>query len=269
MAMARALPARPLEVMLRPERPVQQQLQKQQLQQIWQQQRQPIETVKKFDTTPAVVEVFSSTSRVWYVALVVADAENSLTLRFLDDNGRVCEKSVLREDPRIAPLGSRTGGSLPQGFHAVPSASRPGQLSWLEASTGTRYASAALAWQAFLEDRVLSQGAATNLASSEPCSASAPHVFSLPQQAAVQPAVWSQPSMAMQGATAQATVPQPDVLQPAAVQLEDAAHLIEDVTLPPGHRYISPPNALHVAAIPGKIPGICPSHATSRSAAWA
>lgn len=258
--MACALPARPLEVMLQPERPLQPQLQKQQPQQMLQrrqqqqrqqqlQQWQTIETVQKFDNTPAVVEVFSSTSRAWFVALVVADAKSSLTLRYLDHDGRVCEKSALREDPRIMPLGSRTAGSLPPGFHAVASTSRPGQLSWLEASTGKRYASPALAWQAFLEDRVLSQSAATNLANSETCSASAPYVFPLPQQPTVQPAVLSQPSVAMQQVKAQAKVPQPDVLQPAAVQLEDAAQSIEDMTLPPGHKYISPPSNLHVATI--------------------
>jgi len=81
--------------------------------------------------------------------------------------------------------------------------------------------------RASLGDRVLSEG-------SEPSSAKALQVSMLPQQAAGRPAVFPPAKVV------KTVVLKPGVLQPTAVQLQDSAHLIEDVTLPPGHTYISP-----------------------------
>mmetsp|Transcript_98778 Transcript_98778/g.318579 ORF Transcript_98778/g.318579 Transcript_98778/m.318579 type:complete len:292 (-) Transcript_98778:39-914(-) len=104
---------------------------------------------------PAVIEVFSSSARSWFVALVVSEVGGALTVRFLDAGGTAWEKSAFREDPRLAAFGTNVGGQLPPGFEAVPSISRPGRFAYLDVAGHQKYGSPELAWQAFLEHRVL------------------------------------------------------------------------------------------------------------------
>merc|ERR1719230_1433180 len=101
---------------------------------------------------PAVVEVFSNTARAWFVAVVIHSSAEVLTVRFMDSSGHAREKGVYNDDPRLAPFGTHVGLSLlPPGFDAVPSSTRPGEVSYLDLAGRKKYASPALAWQAYLE----------------------------------------------------------------------------------------------------------------------
>jgi len=111
------------------------------------------------DGVPAVVDVFSSSARAWFVALVVSEAGGAFTVRFLDAGGTSWEKSVFREDPRLAAFGAHTDGMPPPGFEAVPSRSRPGQAAYLDAAGRQKYGTLELAWQAYLEQRALGSAA--------------------------------------------------------------------------------------------------------------
>jgi len=106
------------------------------------------------DGVPSVVEVFSSTARSWFVALVVSEASDSVTVRFLDADGAAWEKSVFLEDPRLAAFGAHTRGQPPPDFEVVASRSRPGQVSYRDVVSQRKYGSAGVAWQAYLEHRI-------------------------------------------------------------------------------------------------------------------
>jgi len=110
----------------------------------------------------SVLEIFSSTSGCWYVARLVEvrteGSQDVLTARFyIEDEPK--QKSLYRHDSQLAPLGAHTDGELPPGFTVRPSQSRPGQLVYLDATTGTKYASADLAWCVHF-DRMMQQPAA-------------------------------------------------------------------------------------------------------------
>lgn len=102
-----------------------------------------------------VVEVFSATTGRWYPAEVTQvqpgeTGEEVLTVQFyMNEDAK--QKSMYRSDQQLAPLGSHTGSELPPGFEIRPSQSRPGQLVYLDATTGTKYASAELAWHVHFE----------------------------------------------------------------------------------------------------------------------
>jgi len=91
-----------------------------------------------------VVEVFSATANRWYPATVVLaqtgpDGQDILTVRFyMDDEAK--QKSMLRSDAHLASLGTYTAGELPPGFKMQPSQSRQGQMVYLDATTGVKYA---------------------------------------------------------------------------------------------------------------------------------
>lgn len=107
------------------------------------------------EDVPAVVEIFSNSVRSWFVGLVVNNQTGMLTVRFVDGEGERKEKSVHCEDPRVAYFGSKTGWAPPPGVVSVPSTTRAGQYSYLDQRAQKKYASAELAWQAFLESHVL------------------------------------------------------------------------------------------------------------------
>lgn len=107
------------------------------------------------EDVPAVVEIFSNSVRAWFVGLVVNNQVGMLTVRFVDGEGERKEKSVHCEDPRVAYFGSKTGWVPPPGVVSVPSTTRAGQFSYLDQRAQQKYASAELAWQAFLEGHVL------------------------------------------------------------------------------------------------------------------
>jgi len=103
---------------------------------------------------PAVVEVFSSTARAWFVALVVDSENGILTVRFFDAEGRTREKKAFQEDPRLAALGTHVGHTPPPGCEVVPSSTRHGQVAYLDRAVRQKYASLQLAWQAYLQRRL-------------------------------------------------------------------------------------------------------------------
>lgn len=107
------------------------------------------------EDVPAVVEIFSNSVRAWFVGLVVNNQVGVLTVRFVDGVGERKEKSVHCEDPRVAYFGTKTGWAPPPGVVSVPSTTRAGQYSYLDQRAQLKYASAELAWQAFLECNVL------------------------------------------------------------------------------------------------------------------
>jgi len=103
----------------------------------------------------SVVEVFSATTGRWYAAGVTQvqpgeAGEEVLTVQFwMNEDAK--QKSMYRNDQQLAPLGTHTGNELPPGFEIRPSQSRPGQLVYLDATTGTKYANAELAWHVHFE----------------------------------------------------------------------------------------------------------------------
>eukprot|EP00747_Dinoflagellata_sp_TGD_P122207 gnl/TRDRNA2_/TRDRNA2_173574_c0_seq1.p1 gnl/TRDRNA2_/TRDRNA2_173574_c0~~gnl/TRDRNA2_/TRDRNA2_173574_c0_seq1.p1 ORF type:complete len:566 (-),score=96.99 gnl/TRDRNA2_/TRDRNA2_173574_c0_seq1:150-1847(-) len=79
--------------------------------------------------------------------------------------GKKREKQAYCNDPRLARLGTHTGGQLPTGFSTVPSRTRPGASSYLDGHSQKKYASLELAWQTYLEKHLLGDG---NTVSSSP-----------------------------------------------------------------------------------------------------
>lgn len=99
----------------------------------------------------SVVEVYSSSAGRWFPAEVgkvepQGAGEDVLTVSFYMDD-EMKQKSIYRTDSQLAPLGTNTFSDLPPGFETRPSQSKPGQLVYLDATTGTKYASLELAWR--------------------------------------------------------------------------------------------------------------------------
>mmetsp|Transcript_65010 Transcript_65010/g.125508 ORF Transcript_65010/g.125508 Transcript_65010/m.125508 type:complete len:631 (-) Transcript_65010:151-2043(-) len=103
----------------------------------------------------SMAEAFSATTGRWYQAKITdvqrgADGQDVLTVQFyMDDVAK--QKSMYRADSQLAPYGTHTGGQLPPGFETRPSQSRPGQMVYLDMTTGTKYAVAELAWRVHFE----------------------------------------------------------------------------------------------------------------------
>eukprot|EP00929_Paragymnodinium_shiwhaense_P097291 TRINITY_DN59026_c0_g1_i1.p1 TRINITY_DN59026_c0_g1~~TRINITY_DN59026_c0_g1_i1.p1 ORF type:complete len:390 (-),score=76.94 TRINITY_DN59026_c0_g1_i1:370-1539(-) len=174
----------------------------------------------------SLVEIFSNTERRWFIALVIAEDNGALTVRFEGSDGKPKEKACYREDPRLAPLGTHKatgymGGAgehlalpIPPGFEVVASASRPGQVSYLDGFDLQKYASPALAWQAYLERRLLGSQA------------------SLPPQEAPQQSSYAEPA-----------VYQPAVEQPWYYAASDVAYgQVADAVAPPSASFPPSPS---------------------------
>jgi len=106
-------------------------------------------------TEGTVVEAFSASADCWYPAQISkiemqSSVEDVLTVVFYV-NDEMKQKSVHRSDVALAPLSTHTFGDLPPGFETRPSQSKPGQLVYLDATTGTKYASLQLAWKLHFE----------------------------------------------------------------------------------------------------------------------
>jgi len=137
-----------------------------------------------------VVEVYSSSAGRWFPAEVgkvepQGAGEDVLTVAFYMDD-EMKQKSIYRTDSQLAPLGSNIFSELPPGFETRPSQSKPGQLVYLDATTGTKYASLQLAWR--LHFQRLKQAAPAAGCETVACMGSAS------SRAQVQDAIASSPS---------------------------------------------------------------------------
>lgn len=105
-------------------------------------------------TTESVLEIYSGSTGRWYVAHVVWVASSGgpdiLTLQFYPEEGAK-NKALYRNDHQLAPLGVHTAGTMPPGCIVVPSQSRPGQSSFVDASTGVKYETVDQVWKIHLE----------------------------------------------------------------------------------------------------------------------
>mmetsp|Transcript_13057 Transcript_13057/g.29671 ORF Transcript_13057/g.29671 Transcript_13057/m.29671 type:complete len:549 (-) Transcript_13057:9-1655(-) len=99
----------------------------------------------------AILEVYSASAHRWYPARVAqVDEEGTLTVLFYID-GEAKQKTMGAMDSQLCPYGVHTTGDLPPGFHIKPSQSRPGQVVYLDATTGQKYATPELAWEMHFE----------------------------------------------------------------------------------------------------------------------
>mmetsp|Transcript_53607 Transcript_53607/g.135392 ORF Transcript_53607/g.135392 Transcript_53607/m.135392 type:complete len:265 (-) Transcript_53607:126-920(-) len=99
----------------------------------------------------SVVEVYCSSLGQWCVGLVAnINKDGLLTVRFADKSGGLLAKNLVRSDMQLATFGSNTS-ELPPGVQAVPSQSRPGQMSYLDTAAALKFHSLELAWRHHLE----------------------------------------------------------------------------------------------------------------------
>merc|ERR1719453_2269848 len=100
----------------------------------------------------SVVEVFSASASKWYIAQVVQVGDKGtavahmLAVQFVADNGQIMQKSMPRSDVQIAAFGKNTR-QMPPNFTKVASESRPGEFSYKDTTTGTKYQTKELAWE--------------------------------------------------------------------------------------------------------------------------
>jgi len=98
-----------------------------------------------------VAEVYSATAKRWFTGLVTAESPDKqmLTVHFVNA-GAMQQKSLPPSNPQLAPFGTHERG-IPHGFLVAPSTSRPGQVSYVDMSTGVKYGTLCLAWRIHLE----------------------------------------------------------------------------------------------------------------------
>lgn len=101
--------------------------------------------------TGSIVEVFSGSNNSWFPALVTQTVRRGgpkdlLTAQFWLDIESAKQKTLCREDPQLASLGTNCGDMLPPGFQIAMSKSRPGVFVFLDATTGLKYESMELIW---------------------------------------------------------------------------------------------------------------------------
>jgi len=123
-----------------------------------------------------ILEVYSNTSRSWFVALIALTGPSGVpcAVRFIDEQGRVREKALRPADAALlAPFGAHLGGKPPPGFLAVPSTSRPGQFSFMDQAGQTKYATAELSWQAYLQKSITDAASASAGCPKEPTTLAA------------------------------------------------------------------------------------------------
>merc|ERR1719421_2808671 len=99
-----------------------------------------------------VLEVFSSSAGKWYIGQIAQVGEGAtahmITVQFIGDNGQIMQKSMPRSDVQLAPFGRNTR-QMPPGFQKVASESRPGEFSYQDTSTMTKYQTKEFAWQSY------------------------------------------------------------------------------------------------------------------------
>jgi len=138
----------------------------------------------------SVIEVYSTSSSKWYIAQVVkigaANAPGTLTAQFIGDNGQIMQKTMPKSDVQLAHFGRNTR-QMPPGFQKVASESRPGEFSYQDTSTMTKYQTKEFAWQSYYEKVLKCEQAQQLLAQQHggPAAKQAskpPHTMSLAQQ---------------------------------------------------------------------------------------
>mmetsp|Transcript_154516 Transcript_154516/g.296632 ORF Transcript_154516/g.296632 Transcript_154516/m.296632 type:complete len:248 (-) Transcript_154516:71-814(-) len=73
-------------------------------------------------------------------------------MQFWLDADHAKQKSLYRSDnQQLAPLGTNLIGELPPTFKVKPSQSRPGQSSYADTTTGTKYQTVEQAWQVYFK----------------------------------------------------------------------------------------------------------------------
>ena len=91
--------------------------------------------------THHLVEVFSSTRSVWFVASVVSlTNDGNITLHFVDMDDTVKQKTLPRPHGQLASFGSHVGLRLPPRFQTLASVSRSGQNSFMHGASGHSFA---------------------------------------------------------------------------------------------------------------------------------
>ena len=104
-----------------------------------------------------LVEVFFSSRNAWFVASVEStSSEGVMLVQFVDADENVMQTTLRRQDKRVAKFGDHVASRLPPGFQIVPSASRPGTITFMHVATGHRFATVELAWYWYIHrcDRV-------------------------------------------------------------------------------------------------------------------
>jgi len=104
----------------------------------------------------SIVEIYSASMGQWYAGQVGSvepqrDGNEDIVTVVFYIGEQIKQKSIYRTDQALAPLGSHTFGDLPPGFDTRPSQSKPGQLVYMDLTTGIKYASLDLAWQVHFE----------------------------------------------------------------------------------------------------------------------
>jgi len=119
------------------------------------------EQVRKAWRVGSVIEYCSVSKDTWFPALVHALNldKDVLQVQFFVQEC-IQHKAVPRNDWRLAPIGTH-GHSTPLGFKVVQSQSRPGQLSYVDLSTGLKYGLLEIAWQVHLDRLLQAPGQAT------------------------------------------------------------------------------------------------------------
>merc|ERR1711924_408184 len=102
--------------------------------------------------------------------------------------GQVMQKQMPRGDVQLAPFGRNTR-QMPPGFEKVASQSRPGEFSYMDSSSGTKYQTKELAWQNYYQ-AVLKSEQAQNLLRQQSLApvgqAAAPQAQSAAEQSAAE-----------------------------------------------------------------------------------
>jgi len=162
-----------------------------------------------------ILEVYSNSARSWFVALIALTGPSGVpcAVRFIDEQGRVREKALRPADAALlAPFGANLGGKPPPGFLAVPSTSRPGQFSFMDQAGQTKYATAELSWQAYLQKYITDAASASAGCPKEPTTLAA-----TPLSAASVAATAPMAASSMASASVFAAAPIPSVAARAIV----------------------------------------------------
>eukprot|EP00930_Biecheleria_cincta_P013995 TRINITY_DN12218_c0_g1_i1.p1 TRINITY_DN12218_c0_g1~~TRINITY_DN12218_c0_g1_i1.p1 ORF type:complete len:321 (+),score=37.66 TRINITY_DN12218_c0_g1_i1:98-1060(+) len=100
----------------------------------------------------SVLEVHSASLGRWLSALVtkVSDDRKSVVVQYSDAEANPLMKTLLRSDVQLAILGSNVR-EPPPGMQAVPSQSRPGEVSYLDPAANVKHPSLEVAWRRYYE----------------------------------------------------------------------------------------------------------------------